>query len=126
MIQLHVRGFNYSEIARHLNRHRSTIAKLIKDWKDGKFYAVKRRKKRRYLKLTAQHIHDTLNYFIDNPFHTYKQCIEALKLPVCARTIGNVLNKNCFGNFIACAKNFISMQNRINSPLNIDIGHLSG
>lgn len=112
VILLHLRGFSYSFIAKELNCSKKTIYRAIKKFRKAELFDVNVRKKREY-KLTAQQTYKVLKYFIDNPFHTYDQCIKKLKLPVDATTIGNVLTRNKFGSFTACKKNFISMQNQI-------------
>lgn len=79
---------------------------------NGKLFKLKQRRQRRR-KLSAQQITNVLKYFIDNPFDTYSQCIKKLQLPVHEATIERLLVDNKFGNFVACNKNFISMQNQI-------------
>lgn len=111
-VQLHLRGVNYSSIAKQMNRHKETISIVINKWKKGIFHTTKPRKSRKR-KLSAQQVLNVLKYFINNPFHTYKQCVQNLKLSVHTKTIGNILKENKFGNFVACTKQFISLQNQI-------------
>lgn len=109
---MHMRGFSTSYISRHMNRGRTTIFLLIKRWKKGSFIR-KKEPRLRTTKLTAQQGYRVLDFFIHNPFHTYKQCIQALKLPVGVSTIHNLLKKNGVRGYVASAKQFISMQNQI-------------
>lgn len=111
-IQLHVRGFKKCFIAEQLKRSVVTIYTIIKNWKEGKFLSPKERRNRR-LKLTAQQVFKVLDYFVNHPLHTHKQCIKHLKLPVGETTIGNVLSKNGVRSYVACAKQFLSLQNQI-------------
>lgn len=111
-IQLHVRGFKKNFIANHFGRGVVTIYNVIKDWKNGKFLNVKQRTQRR-LKLSAQQVFNTLQYFVNHPFHTHRQCIKSLKLPVSVSTIRKVLSKNGVRNYVACNKQFLSIQNQI-------------
>lgn len=112
IINLHVRKFKGSFIAHQLNRHRSTISKVINEWKKRKYFPQKKKFQRKR-KLTAQQIVNVLKYFIDNPFHTYAQCIKKFNLPVHRNTIGNILAGNKMGNFVACPKQFLSLRNQI-------------
>ncbi|KAG4080632.1 hypothetical protein HA402_013162 [Bradysia odoriphaga] len=109
---LHIRGHKYSFIAKELNRHPDTISTVIKKWKDGIFHKPKARLLRR-TKLSAQQTLNVLKYFIQNPFHTYDQCVKKLNLPIHKRTVGNILTRHKFGNYVACTKQFISLQNQI-------------
>ncbi len=111
-IQLHYEGLKNSFIARKFKRSSNTIRTLIKNWKNGKMLKLKQRRQRR-LKLTAQQVFNVLHYFLSHPFHTYKQCIKYLKLPVAETTIGNVLVRNGVRNYVACARQFLSLQNQI-------------
>lgn len=111
-IMLHTKGYNFSYIAKELNRYRGTISLVINKWQKGIFHSRKERKQRRS-KLSAQQVINVLKYFIQNPFDTYYQCIKKLKLPVQCNAISNILTKNKFGNFVACTKQFVSLQNQI-------------
>lgn len=112
-IQLHVRGFKNIFIAKHLNRHRNQISFLINEWRNGRFATNRKTRNVLKLKLSAQQVFKVLNYFIKNPFSTYIECIRQLKLPVHRTTIMRVLTKNGIRNYIACSKQFLSMQNQI-------------
>lgn len=112
IIQLHVRGFKNSFIATQMKCHKNTVSTVICQWKKGKFVTSKGKRKSRY-SLTAQKAYRVLKYFIDNPFNTYKQCIQDLKLVVCCKTVAKVLTRNGIRNYIACSKPFLSMQNQI-------------
>lgn len=109
---LHTKGYKFSHIAKQLNRHRGTISLVVNKWKKGIFHSRKDRKQRRS-KLSAQQVLNVLKYFIQNPFDTYNQCIKNLKLPVHSDVISSILKKNEFGNFVACTKQFVSLQNQI-------------
>lgn len=111
-IMLHTRGYKCRYIAKQLNRDTKTIYLIINKWKKGMFHVSKVQMQRRS-KLSAQQILNVLKYFIKNPFHTYNECINKLKLPVHRTTVAKILNKNKFGTFIACTKQFISLQNQI-------------
>lgn len=111
-ILLHVRGFSTLFISKQLNRNIKTISQLIKNWKKGIFDTSKLRRRRKR-KLSAQQILNVLKYFVNNPFHTYGQCAKKLKLPVSDDTISLILKDNKVGNFVACPKQFISLQNQI-------------
>lgn len=117
IVKLHKRGFKNKFIAEHVGRHVNTIYGLIKKFEKGILFSTKPIHSRRgtsYIrKLTAQQILNVLKYFVKNPFHTYRQCIQKLHLPVTKMTISNVLKRNKWGNFVACEKNFISLQNQI-------------
>lgn len=65
------------------------------------------------LKLSAQQVFKVLNHFINNPFSTYMECIRKLKLRVHCNTIMRVLRKNGIRNYVACSKQFLSMQHQI-------------
>lgn len=110
--QLHARGFSCSFIARELKLSRSVISKSVNAWIRGELIMVKERRKRS-LKLTAQQIYQVLNYFVNNPFHTYRQCVKKLNLPVSERTIGNILKGDGIRNRVACQKQFLSLLNQI-------------
>lgn len=112
VVQVHIRGFKNSFIARQLNRTRQTILFLINEWKKGRFVSIK---KPRQIpsKLTVQQVFKVRNYFINNPFDTYMQCIKTLKLPVHRNTIGELLSKNGIRYYVACSKQFLPMQNQI-------------
>lgn len=111
-IQLHVRGFNNSQIGKQLKCHRSTISILVNDWRKTKFINIKPRRTRKR-KLTAQQVYKVLRYFINSPFHTYAECIKDLKLLVSERTVGRVLAGNGVKNYVACSKQFLSLINQI-------------
>lgn len=111
-ILLHTKGYKISHIAKQLNRYRGTISLVVNKWKKGIFHSRKERKQKRS-KLSAQQVLNVLKYFIKNPFDTYNQCIKKLKLPVQSNVIAGILTKNKFGNFVASAKQFISLQNQI-------------
>lgn len=111
-IQLHVRGFNNTSIARRFNCNRMTIGNMIDSWKKGHFFEQRTRSPRR-LKLSAQQVYNVLNYFVKNPFSTYGQCVKKLKLPVNEKTIGRVLSRNGVRNYVASYKHFLSIQNQI-------------
>lgn len=113
VIQLHVRGFKNVFIANQLHRHRNQISILINDWRNGKFPSVRKTRKVLKTKLSAQQVYKVLNYFIDNPFNSYKRCIQELKLSVHPMTIMRVLSRNGIRNYVACSKQFLSMQNQI-------------
>lgn len=114
MIELYSRGFSYSLIADQLMCCKHTIIRAIRKWKAGKHLVPKAvQKQERKSKLTSQQTFNVLKYFIQNPFHSNKECINELKLPVCNQTITNILSRNKFATFVACKKNFISMQNQI-------------
>lgn len=111
-IKLHVRGFNNTFIAKQLICNRITIAEFINQWKNGLF-PMPRKPRKRQCKLSAQKVFRVLNYFINNPFSTHMQCIKKLKLSVCRMTIKRLLTKNGIGSYVACSKQFLSMQNQI-------------
>lgn len=111
-ILLHTRGFSNPMIAEKMNRSRTTIYLLLKQWLKGQFICTKKPRKRA-TKLSAQQVYKLLNYFIDYPFNTHAQCIQALKLPVTRSTIGYVLKKNGIRSYVAASKQFLSMQNQI-------------
>lgn len=112
-IQLHVRGFQNTFIAKQLDRHKNQIGLLIKGWKNGRFPAIRKKRITRECKLSAQQVYKVLDYFIKNPFSTYMECVRKLKLPVHPSTVTNVLKKNGIRNYVACSKQFLSMQNQI-------------
>lgn len=112
IIQLHLRSFKITAISERMNCHRSTVSTVINLWRKGKFVASRKIRKCRR-RLSAQNVHQILNYFIDNPFHTYMDCIQNLKLSVCRETIGRTLSKNGIKNYVACSKLFLSIKNRI-------------
>lgn len=112
-IQFHVRGFQNTFIAKQLDRHKNQIGLLIKGWKNGKFPDIRKKRTVREYKLSAQQVYKVLDYFIKNPFSTYMKCIRKLKLPVHPSTVSNVLKKNGIRNYVACWKQFLSMQNQI-------------
>ena len=68
-IQLHVRGFNNSFIARQFQCNRLKISNMINAWKKGHFLKHEARSHRK-TKLTAQQVYNVLNYFVKNPFNT--------------------------------------------------------
>lgn len=111
-ILLHTRGFSSPMIAKKMNRGRTTIYLLLKQWLKGRFICAKN-PRNRSTKLSAQQVYKVLNYFIDNSFDTYAQCIQSLKLPVARSTINNVLKKNGIRCYVAASKQFLSMQNQI-------------
>lgn len=114
IIQLHVRGFRFNNIARQMNYNRNTISKVVNDWRKGKLEPPKRVKRGRYKKgLTAQKTYQVLDYFINHPFNTYKNCVTDLKLLVCPKTVARALTKNGLKNFIACSKPFLTMKNQL-------------
>lgn len=100
-IQLHVRGFNKSFIAKNMNRGRTSISILINQWERGIIMSNKHTRKRT-MKLTAQQVYKVLDYFINNPFNTHAQCIQELELPVVRSTIHNVLKRNGIRGYVAC------------------------
>ncbi len=112
VLHLHVRGFKNCSIARQVNRSVRAVYSLINDWKLGKFLKLPQRRQRRS-KLTAQQVFLVLKHFVDNPFHTHKQCIKKLKLSVTAHTIGNLLTRNGIRNYVAYRKQFLTLQNQI-------------
>lgn len=91
---------------------KKTIRKLIKQWSDGIISTPPKITTREKI-LSAQQVFRVLKHFIDNPFSTYKQCIKKLKLPVTRMTIFRLLKKNGIRSYVACHKQFISMQNQI-------------
>lgn len=111
-IQLHVRGFSNSLIARQFDCNRMTIGNIIDSWKNGQFGEQRTRVQRR-LKLSAQQVYNVLNYFVKRPFDTYEQCIKKLKLPVKKGCIGRLLSRNGIRNYVASYKIFVSIQNQI-------------
>lgn len=112
VIQYHIKGFSNAFIAKQLNHSRTTISNLVNNWKKGRLIAPKKRREKKR-KLTAQQAYNVLNYFVKNPFNTYDQCIKCLKLPVKIDTVGTVLKKNGIGSYVACHKQFLSIQNQI-------------
>lgn len=112
IIQLHRRGFNNKFIASNLNYNEKTIGKYIEQWKNG-IFPVPPKIRFREPMLSAQQVFRVLEYFIDNPFNTHQQCIYKLKLPVSRMTISRLLKKNGVRSYVACSKQFISMQNQI-------------
>lgn len=112
IIQLHVRGFNHSLISRQKKCNRKTVSLLINNWKRGKLVNKIQRRKPHY-KLSALKVYRILNYFIENPFHTYRDCIRDLKLIVSPMTIARGLSQEGRRNKVACSKPFLSMQNQI-------------
>lgn len=109
---LTVRGFKKSFIARQFRCHRVTISRIVNGWKRGQYITPKVRAQRR-LKLTAQQVHNVLNYFVKNPFDTYNQCIQKLKLPVKYGSIARLLSRNGIRNYVASYKHFLSIQNQV-------------
>lgn len=112
VIQLHVRGFKKVLIAKIMKRGICTIYNLIKDWKITKMIGPRKRRQSGP-KLTAQQVFKILRYFLDHPFNTYKQCIKSLKLSVCSNTVKSALEKNGVRNYVACKRQFLSLQNQI-------------
>lgn len=112
VVQRHLGGFSVSSIARELNRSRRTVHLWISKLKEGRFLST-RKVEQRALKLTTQQVFKVLNYFISNPFDTYVQCIKNLKLPIHRSTLAKLLTKNGIRHYVACNKQFISMQNQI-------------
>lgn len=111
IVKLHVRGFKNTFIANYVKCHRKTVASIIKQWKDGTLCTATTKK--RQPKLSAPQVFKVLDYFIHNPFSTYKECIKKLKLFVSCMTIQRVLTKNGVRNYVAASKQFLSMQNQI-------------
>lgn len=111
-IQLHVRGFKNSFIAKHLNCNRRTVERIVNQWKNG-IFPMPPKSRKRQTKLSAQKVFRVLNHFINNPFSTYMECITKLKLSVCCTTIQRLLTKNGIRNYVASSKQFLSMQNQI-------------
>ncbi len=111
-IQLHMRGFKISFIAKQFRCHRVSISRIVNGWKRGQYITPKVRAQRR-LKLTAQQVHNVLSYFVKNPFDTYNQCIQKLKLPVKYGAIARLLSRNGIRNYVASYKHFLSIQNQI-------------
>ncbi len=112
-VQLHVKRFTTAFIARQLNRSRRTVHIWISEWINGRFLRNEKRIQNVNCKLTAQQVFKALNYFIDNPFDSYKECIKNLKLPIHRTTLAKLLSKNGIRNYVACMKQFLSMQNQI-------------
>lgn len=112
IIQLHRRGFNKTLIAKHVNCYRQTVELFIEQWKNGIFPMPTKKRKRATI-LSAQQVFRVLNYFINNPFSTYMQCIKKLKLNVSIWTIKRLLNKKGISTYVASSKQFLSMQNQI-------------
>lgn len=110
---LYERGFSGAFIARQLNLSRSVISKIVNAWKRGDILKEKKQKTPRKSKLTAQQIYKVLKYFVDHPFHTYKQCVSRLNLPVTTVTIKNVLKEDGIRNRVACEKPFLTLLNQI-------------
>lgn len=112
ILQLHERGFKKKIIAEQMGRHTNTIYQVIKKSDKGTLYAPKPLKTRK-CKLTAQQTLNVLKYYVKSPFHTYRQCIRKLHLPVTEMTIAKILKRNKWGNWTTCSKQFISLQNQI-------------
>lgn len=112
-VQLHVRGFTTAFIARQLNRSRVAVHNWISKWINGRFLRNVKRQPKVNCKLTAQQVFKALNYFIDNPFDSYKECIKNLKLSIHRTTLAKLLSENGIRNYVACKKQFLSMQNQI-------------
>lgn len=112
IIQLHVRGFKNKLISEQVKCHRNTVSSVVMNWKRGKFLKAKPIRKARY-SLTAQKVYKVLNYFVSNPFNSYKECIRDLKLAVSPNTVAKVLTRNGIKNYVACSKQFLSIQNQI-------------
>lgn len=108
---LHERGFSGAFIGRQLKLSRQVISKIIISWKKGEIQ--KKNEKPRKGKLTAQQIYKVLKYFVDHPFHTYKQCIVKLNLSVTKNTVRKVLNENGIRNRVACEKPFLTLLNQL-------------
>lgn len=117
IVKLHERGFKNTSIAEIMRRHVNTIYLMIKKFKKGTLYTSKpshiSRGTPSIRKLTAQQTLNVLKYFAKNPFDTYRQCIKRLHLPVTEMAICKTLKRNKWNNFVACEKNFISLQNQI-------------
>lgn len=111
IVKLHVRGFQKKFIANYVKCNRNTVTKCIEKWKEGTLFTTS--KKKVNFKLSAQQAYKVLNYFIQNPFSTYNECIKKLKLSVSRMTIQRLLTKKGVRNYVAVAKHFISMQNQI-------------
>ncbi len=112
IIQLHVCGNKIALICEQINCSRSTVSTVINLWRKGRLVSC--RKKRKYRRrLSAQKVHQILTYFLNHPFHTYKDCIRDLKLFVSCMTIGKTLSKNGIKNYVACSKVFLSIKNQI-------------
>lgn len=112
IIQLYIKSIKLTVISDQMNCSLSTVSGVIKLWKEGKLVGGRKIRKCRR-RLSAQKVYQILNYFIDHPFHTYKDCIRYLKLYVCRQTIGNTLSKNGIKNYVACSKLFLSIKNQI-------------
>lgn len=115
IIKMHQRGFKKTYIAKEMGHHTNTIYNMIKKFEKGVLYTPKKtntvRPKR--TKLSAQQTLNVLKYYVQNPFHTYRQCIRKLQLRVHETTIARTLKRNKWGNFTASSKHFISLQNQI-------------
>lgn len=112
IIQLHVRGFTQHLISDQLNCCKKTISTIITNWRRGKI-AGRCKTKRRAYKLSAQKTFLILNYFIENPFNTHKQCIKDLNMSLSSNTIRRVLQGDGIKSYVACPKPFLSMRNQI-------------
>lgn len=108
IIQLRLRGFRNRLISQQLNCSIKTISAVITKWRRGEIGV--RKVKTGVHKLSAQKIFLVLNYFIENPFNTYKKCIKDLKLSVSCMTIKRVLNGKGIKNYVACTKPFLSFK----------------
>lgn len=111
IIKLHVRGFKNKFIGEYIKCNPKTVTRCLKKWKEGTLFIPAKRKVNS--KLSAQEVYNILDYFINNPFSTYNECITKLKLPVSRMTIQRALTKNGVRNYVAVSKQFISMQNQI-------------
>ncbi len=111
IIQMRMRGFGNRLISQQLNCRIKTISTVISDWRKGK--VVGRKVRTGVTKLSAQKIFQVLNYFIENPFNTYAQCIKDLKLNVSCCTVEKVLKGNGIKNYVASSKPFLSIKNQI-------------
>lgn len=113
IIHLHARGFKGVFIASQLNISKSVVSQTVNAWKRGEIDTVKRQRKAKKSKLTAQQMYKILMYFVKNPFHTYKECIKCLNLSVTLNTVKKVLMEDGIYNRVACSKPFISLLNQI-------------
>lgn len=100
-------------IASQLHISKSVVSQTVNAWKRGEIVTVKRQRKPKKTKLTAQQMYKILMYFVKNPFHTYKECIKSLNLSVSLNTVKKVLKGDGIYNRVACPKPFISLLNQI-------------
>ena len=111
-VWLHIRGFPNKLIAEQFGCHRNTVSTVINKWRRGEFVSAKQKRVRRS-KLSAQQVHNVLQYFINNPFNTRQDCIRDLKLLVSEMSITNCLTGKGLKSYTACSKQFLSLRNQL-------------